>query len=277
MTNSSILLFASDTEASPGHGAAGFAVGAAAALGAHLDILVPFLDVLSPNSWEGRSDEQIKADSAAQRQKAVDRADAIAASADKAKVTASTTVDWAHAFGLIPYVGDQTKLHDLLVTGVDHSVYLSERKIAEHALFDSGRPVVIVPALYAGGFACSKVVVAWDHSRTAARALHDALPFLRLAREIRLVAVGGEKRFQVNPNPATVEAAMAKKGLAAQFEQIELGKRTIGEALQNHALDQGTDLLVMGGYGHSRLRDFILGGATREIFDDPKLPILLSH
>lgn len=113
--------------------------------------------------------------------------------------------------------------------------------------------------------------------KAAARALHDSLPFLRLADEVLVVAVGGEKRFQTNSDPATIEAALARKGLNARFEQIDLGERTIGQALQEHALNYGADLLVMGAFGHSRLREFILGGATREVLDDPRLAVLLSH
>jgi nucleotide-binding universal stress UspA family protein len=136
-------------------------------------------------------------------------------------------------------------------------------------------PLILVVARQS--FACQRVMVAWDHSRTAARALHDSIPFLRLAEEVTLVAVGGEKRFQTSPDPATIETALAQKGLNARFKQIHLGEASIGQALQGHALQCGADLLVMGAFGHSRLREFILGGATQEVLDDPQLPVLMSH
>jgi nucleotide-binding universal stress UspA family protein len=271
------MLYASLEASKPTTGAAAYAVGAAAALGAHLDVLVPYTDFLLPENWEGRSTDQIEQETARRRQNTSELAEAIAAQARERGVPISTLTDWAHAFGLIPFVGDRAKLHDLTVTGVDHSIFLSERKVAEHVLFDSGRPLVVVPNRHTASFACQRVMVAWDHSRTAARALHDSLPFLRLAEEVTLVAAGGEKRFQTSPDPATIETALAQKGLNARFEQIHLGEVSIGQALQGHALQCGADLLVMGAYGHSRLREFILGGATREVLDDPQLPVLMSH
>ena len=230
-----------------------------------------------PGTWEGRSAEQIDQETTVRRQNTSVLAEAIGAQARKRGVPVTTLTDWAHAFGLIPFVGDRAKLHDLTVIGVDNSVFLSERAVAEHVLFDSGRPVIIVPNRHGSSFSCKKVIVAWDHSRTAARALHDSLPFLRLAEEVTLVAVGGEKRFQTSPDPATIETAFAQKGLNARFKQIHLGEGSIGQALQGHALQCGADLLVMGAFGHSRLREFILGGATRELLEDPKLPVLMSH
>ena len=277
MSNQTLMLYASLEASKPTSGPTAFAVGAAAALGAHIDVLVPYTDFLMSANWEGRSAEQIEQETAVRRQNTSELAEGIAAQARERGVPVSTLTDWAHAFGLIPFVSDRAKLHDLTVTGVDHSIYLSERKVAEHVLFDSGRPAVIVPNRYAEPFACQRVMIAWDHSRTAARALHDSLPFLRLAEEVKLVAVGGEKRFQTSPDPATIETALAQKGLNARFEQIHLGEASIGQALQGHALQCGADLLVMGAYGHSRLREFILGGATREVLDDPQLPVLMSH
>ena len=277
MSNHILMIYASLEASKPTSGPAAFAVGAAAALGAHLDVLVPHTDFLTLGTWEGRSAEQIEQETAVRRQNTSALAEGIAAQARERGVPVSTLTDWSHAFGLVPFVGDRATLHDFTVTGVDHSIFLSERKIAEHVLFESGRPIVIVPNHHVKTFACQRVMVAWDHSRTSARALHDSLPFLRLAEQITLVAVGGEKRFQTDTDPATIETALAQKGLNAKFEQIHLGEASIGSALQDHALQCGADLLVMGAYGHSRLREFILGGATREVLDDPQLPVLMSH
>ncbi|MGB5077172.1 MAG: universal stress protein [Sphingorhabdus sp.] len=277
MPNHTLMLYGSLEASRPTSGPAAFAVSAAAALGAYLDVFVPFTDFLTPGTWEGRSAEQIEQETAVRRQNTSALAEAIADRARERGVPVSTLTDWAHAFGLIPFVGDRAKLHDLTVAGVDHSVFLSERAVAEHVLFDSGRPVVIVPNHYESSFACKKVTVAWDHSRTAARALHDAMPFLRLAEEVTLVAVGGEKRFQTSPDRATIENALAQKGLNARFEQVDLGNASIGQAIQGHAVQSGADLLVMGAFGHSRLREFVLGGATREVLEDPQLPLLMSH
>lgn len=277
MSHHTLMLYGSLEASKPNKGAVAFAVGAAAAIGAHLDVLLPHTDFLTPDTWEGRTADQIDQETALRRQSTSALAELIATQARECGVPVSTLTDWAHAFGLAPFIGDRAKLHDIVITGVDQSIFLSERKVAEHVLFESGRPVVIVPAHSGATFACRRVMVAWDHSRTAARALHDALPFLQLTEEVMLVAVGGEKRFQTSCDHEVIETALAQKGLKARFEQIHLGETSIGQALQDHALQGGADLLVMGAFGHSRLREFILGGATREVLEDPQLPVLMSH
>lgn len=277
MSNHTLMLYGSLEGSKLDSGPVAFAIGAAAALSAHLDVLVPQTDFLMPQAWDGRTGEQIDQETALRRENTSALAELIAAEARERGVSASTLTEWAHAFGMVSFIGDRARLHDIIVMGVDQSIFLSERKVAEHVLFESGRPVVIVPAHSGATFACRRVMVAWDHSRTAARALHDSLPFLRLAEEVTLVCVGGEKKFQSSSDPNVIETALAQKGLNAHFEQIQLGEATIGQALQDRALQGGADLLVMGAFGHSRLREFILGGATREVLDCPQLPVLMSH
>ena len=204
-------------------------------------------------------------------------AEEIAKNARRNNVSVSTHVEWSHAFGLISFVGEQARLHDLIVTGADREPFLSERHVAEHVLFEAGRPVLIVPDGDTKDFNWQRIAVAWDYSRGAARALHDALPMLRLADEVVLIAVGGEKRFQTNLKPEAIVAKLEKKGLKARFERTELNKRSIADALQESATDAGASMLVMGAYGHSRFREFVLGGATRGILDRPRLPVMLSH
>lgn len=277
MTRHNLLLYASLEGSQPEIGSAAFAINAAAALGAHLSVLAPHVDVLTQVSWESRTADQIEQDDKERHRKLSELVESIISKAHANAVSTSSQTEWAHAFGPIPFIGDQAKLHDLVVMGTDQSIFLSERKFAEHVLFEAGRPVVFVPPDHPDSFSCKRVTVAWDHTRTAARALHDALPFLRLAEEVTLTIVGGEKQFQTNPDRATIEAALSRKGLKARLEQVDLGERRIGQALQDEALTNEADLLVMGAYGHSRLREFILGGATREVLDNPRLPVLMSH
>ena len=277
MSSYNLMLYASLEASRPESGAAAFAVGAATALGAHLNVLAPHVEVLTQNGWEERTAEQIERDDAARHRKLSALVDAIAANAQANGVSVSSQTEWAHAFGPIAFVGDHARLHDMVIAGVDRSIFLSERKVVEHVLFEAGRPVVVVPSDHPAPFSCKRVVVAWDHTRAAARALHDSLPFLRMAEEVRLIALGGEKRFQTNPDRKTIEDSLSRKGLNARFEQVDVGARTIGQALQDEALARGADLLVMGGFGHSRLQELVLGGATREVLEGPRLPVLMSH
>ena len=120
-------------------------------------------------------------------------------------------------------------------------------------------------------------MIAWDFSRVAARALADALPLLRRASAVTLVSFGDDKDFSSSLSRDDVMASLRRRGVEAEFRQLERGGREIGDAINDAAADCDADLLVMGGFGHSRVRDFVLGGATRTMLSAPRLPTLISH
>lgn len=168
-------------------------------------------------------------------------------------------------------------MHDLVVIGADGDGMISDRLIAESLLFEIGRPLLVAPADFNGDFTCSRMGVAWDNSRVAARALGDALAVFPDIEEIVLLSIGDEKAIHSSLANADVERILKRPGGAARVEWQELNGRAIGKAIQGGARELGAYLLVMGGYGHSRLRDFILGGATLSVLEDPQMPVLLSH
>ena len=151
--------------------------------------------------------------------------------------------------------------------------------LIEAALFDSGRPVLIVPYVFRGGFQARRILVAWDHSRAAARALHDALPLIRKAEFVQTVTVerGGRGRRETEVPGADVAAHLARHGLTVDVHRIPGEDVTVADALLSYAADTGADLLVMGGYEHSRFRELLLGGATLGILQSATLPVLMSH
>lgn len=150
------------------------------------------------------------------------------------------------------------------------------RTTAEAILFGSGRPVLILPdETDVGEF--SHVVIAWDGSRVAARAVADAQPFLARASQITVVTATDEKQLPGQDIGARLAQSLGTRGLTTEAVSIQTGGRSIGVALQQHSLKIGGSLLVMGGYGHSRVRDFVLGGATEGILTNLQLPVLLSH
>ncbi|MEJ1158533.1 universal stress protein [Prosthecomicrobium sp. N25] len=152
----------------------------------------------------------------------------------------------------------------------------AERGLAEILVFESGRPVVLLPEgrTVAGGF--DRVVVATDFGRAATRALFDADPLLRRARMVHVVTASDEKDVG-HGNRAALAAHLDRCGLRHEFGEVETGGRPVGEVLQDHAIALGAGLLVMGAYGHSRLRQFVLGGATATVLHDLRLPVLMSH
>ncbi len=153
---------------------------------------------------------------------------------------------------------------------------LAARMLAEAILFGSGRPTLLLPDSTDDGV-LGHVVIAWDGSRVAARAVADARAFLERASMITVVTVTDEKPLPGQGIGERLALGLRTRGLAAEAVSVQAGDRSIGTALQEHALKIGGNLLVMGGYGHSRVRDFVLGGATEGILADLRLPVLLSH
>ena len=150
------------------------------------------------------------------------------------------------------------------------------RMMAEALLFGSGRPTLLLPDAMEVGI-LDHIVIAWDGSRVAARAVADARAFLERASMITVLTVTDEKPLPGHGIGERLALGLRARGLAAEAAPIQAGDRSIGTALQEHALKIGGKLLVMGGYGHSRIRDFVLGGATEGILTDLRLPVLLSH
>jgi nucleotide-binding universal stress UspA family protein len=148
--------------------------------------------------------------------------------------------------------------------------------VIEGALFESGRPLIVVPYIQTRGITLERVLACWDGSRTAARAIGDAMPFLERAKAVEVVIVAEERKSE-EMTGANMSAHLSRHGVAASVKRIAKGDISIQDALLSYAADSGADLMVMGGYGHSRLREFILGGVTRGILESMTVPVLMSH
>ncbi len=155
----------------------------------------------------------------------------------------------------------------------------SEREIAERLVFESGRPVLIFPEEpdRKPAESADTVAVAWDASGPAARAVADAMPFLRRAKEVRFFTVVGEKPIKDAGLGDAVAKHLARHGVEAVMEDVKSRTRPIGQVFNAYVDEHDVDLLVMGAYGHSRLREFILGGATDAMLRRPPTRVLLSH
>jgi nucleotide-binding universal stress UspA family protein len=169
----------------------------------------------------------------------------------------------------------ESKLHDLTIVPVT-TVDGVEQWYAESVIFGSGRPILILPEAVPGP-ALAKVAVAWDSSRSAARALADALPLLALAREVDVVTVLNEKRLDEPGSAQGIVRNLGRHGVTARSREVDAAGRAIGDVLRDLVSDEGHDLVVMGAYGHSRLRDFILGGATKSLLAESPVPLFMSH
>jgi nucleotide-binding universal stress UspA family protein len=170
-------------------------------------------------------------------------------------------VDCARLFNLtiVPFLDDNDACADLV----------------QALAFESGRPVLVLPENDEGPFKLDRVMVAWDGGRAAARAVADALPLLQRAAQVRVVTVSRDKQLPQTATGGELATHFARNGVNATLEEIEKNGRAVGQVLEDAA--SGADLVVMGAFGHSRIRDFFLGGATTHVLKAPKRPTLLSH
>ncbi|MGN6283720.1 MAG: universal stress protein [Afipia sp.] len=150
--------------------------------------------------------------------------------------------------------------------------------LIEATLFDSGRPIVVVPYFQKDPLKLDKIVCCWDGSRAATRAINDAMPFLKRAKSTELFIVINEKTSG-DDEIRGVEMAnhLARHGVHVDVETTPVADIDVPDAILSHAADCSANLIVMGGYGHSRLREFVLGGATRTILSSMTAPVFMSH
>ena len=171
---------------------------------------------------------------------------------------------------------DYARLRDLTIIPIPETDSV-DQWYAESVIFGSGRPTVVMPEAPRRPPAIDSVVVAWDFSRTAARAVWDALAILQKAKTVRVVTVTNEKVIDSTRSGEELAKHLSRHGVTVVLENVNAAGRTIGESLETYVASCNADLLVMGAYGHSRMREFILGGATRSMLARPPLPVFLSH
>ena len=150
------------------------------------------------------------------------------------------------------------------------------RLTAEAVVFGAGRPTLLLPENSITS-PLEHIAIAWDGSRVAARAVADAGHLLRRASKISVLTVYDEKPIKEKDAAERIAAGLRDHGLPAEAITVSAEDCPIAETLQQAALERDCELLVMGGYGHSRLRNFVLGGATAGVLADLRLPVLLSH
>lgn len=154
-----------------------------------------------------------------------------------------------------------------------------ERDFVEQVVMAAGRPVMVLPAKGSVALSFADVVLGWDGGREAARAAFDAMPLLKLAEKVRIVRVDPQKDPDLRGSVAGADLAeaLARHGVKATVQSYATDGMDEGQALLRCADDCGAGLIVMGAYGHSRLAEFIFGGATRFVLTRMTRPVLMSH
>lgn len=174
---------------------------------------------------------------------------------------------------------NHARMCDLIVMGQDNPDRPEPLRadLIEAALFDSGRPILVIPYAGVENYSAQKILVAWDGSKTAARAIYASLSLLENADAVQVVMVDKEKMHLPGDPGADLAVYLSRHGVNVSVEHILSDGSSIGMALNEHILSNGIDLVVMGGYGHSRVREFILGGATRDMLSGMAVPVLMAH
>jgi len=151
--------------------------------------------------------------------------------------------------------------------------------VPERLVVESGRPVLIIPKVGRYPTLGSRVTVAWNTRREATRAVFDALPLLQAAERVRIVWVNPQNEPQVSGDlpGAEISATLARHGVKCEAATAVSGEIGVGDVLLSGLTDDASDLLVMGAWGHSRMRELVFGGATRHILEHMTTPVLMSH
>ena len=169
---------------------------------------------------------------------------------------------------------------DLFVMGQrDPSEFVFSEEIVATVLLSTGRPTLVVPYIGAGPTLGENVLVAWNGGREAARAIGDAMPLLERAKRVNVIAVESEREETVDEHLAGERLAgwLRGHGIQANIARQEASDVGIGEWLLSRAADLGSDMIVMGGYAHPRVRELILGGVTQTMLRSMTIPVLMSH
>lgn len=172
----------------------------------------------------------------------------------------------------------EARFRDLSIVPVKPHDGQSE-KIVERLIFESGRPILICPEEFASELevAFDDVVIAWDHTAPAARAVADALPLLQAAATVRVVTATDERTAAQRESGAALLRHLATHGIKASFETVKIGGSSVGKVLGAYVRTNAIDLLVMGAYRHSRLTELMWGGVTKTVIGRPPCWVMMSH
>jgi nucleotide-binding universal stress UspA family protein len=258
--------------------AADYALSVAGAFDAHVTGVAFAYEPVIPGTVMGGVPASLIESSRAESRNAAKAAAERLERAPGAGVAVETRIVDATLVGAADLFGRIARRFDLsVVAQADPDRAGGQDLVIEAALFQSGRPVIVVPYIQRTGLTLDRVLIGWDGSRTAARAIGDAMPLLARAKAVDIVIVATERAKSDEITGAAVARHLARHGLSVDVKRIVAGDTDVANTLLSHAADTSTDFMVMGGYGHSRLREWVLGGATRGILESMTVPVLMSH
>jgi nucleotide-binding universal stress UspA family protein len=252
-------------------------VATAGLLGADLHALALTVDIPDVSNALSRAMLDVRGMERAAEKRSRDAAGALLG-AFAAAASAGVAVTTNHVAAAPELCGDVAAAHartfDWAIMAWEGSGHAS-RQVAEAVMFGAGRPVIILPHGKAPG-SLGHIAIAWDGGRASARALGDAMPLIARANSVSVLTVLDEKPLAADAGER-LAGELKLRGRPVTFKAIRAEDQPIDTTLQEHAIEAGADMLVMGAFGHSRFRDFVLGGATKGVLTDLRMPVMLSH
>ncbi|MGT2436551.1 universal stress protein [Bradyrhizobium betae] len=253
----------------------------AAQLNAHVDaVAVGYVATSAAYVMEGGA--AVAAVFEMERERAVERAEA-ALTVFKSEATNAGVSFACHPLGAIPAdaagsLGEMARLHDLsIVLQPDPSQSSFDNDVPSEILFQAGGPVLFLPYNFRGAFKPKRIGICWDGSRLAARAMRDAALFLARAEEIVIITINEADALSDDVSARNLAKHLGRRGLSTRMASLSAARADIQPTILSLAADENLDLLVMGGYGHSRLQERLLGGVTRAMLEAMTVPTLMSH
>lgn len=230
-------------------------------------VMVPAMQISGLIEEENRTREQ--------HSKA--RAQELARKASLASVRVSTHLVTDSMDRIEERIAVLARLHDLVVTmrPIDAAPFAGD--LSQALLMQTGRPILFVPPGWSRGTGAERVIIAWDGSATAARAVAAAMPLIETAKQVEIASVIGAKEIGQDAPGAELAPMLARHGPKVSVLELPAGEEGEAKLLLDHAELTRADLIVMGGYFHSRLRQVIFGGVTRSVLRTANVPILMAH
>jgi nucleotide-binding universal stress UspA family protein len=269
-----LVVLDADGKQGPAHA---FGLSLAEKVGAHLTAVGVALQFIAPVSFAGDYPYELLEEATEQSRKT------LAAAYEKLRASAPAGVEtqmvMIEALSGVAgtKLGELARHFDITIVGQDEQGGIGDESgLISAVLFGSGRPVFIVPFIQRGPAKIDHAIVAWDGGLAASRALAGAMPILQKCGRVEVVTIAPEGQSVEELPGFNITRHLARHGVNAELRQIGPAD-DIGGAILAHATNSGADFLVMGGYGHSRVREFIFGGTTRQILSSMTLPVLMVH
>ena len=259
------------------------AIALTAQQGAHLDVVALIEE--PPFNYVAGAEMAVEAWShqvAEMRQRARALGEAATARITEAGLSAEARAETSVLGGISEIAALHGRYTDFSIVGQpapDSAASDLHEEVLDGTLFGSGRPVLVLPEADEAKPDFGRIVVAWDAGRCAARAIGDALPFLKQAGEVSLALIdpkAGQGRHGQEPG-ADIARQLARHEIEVTLDRLPTMGRSVAECIHGHARDFGAGMIVMGGYGHSKLREQVFGGTTRDLLRQTKIPLFMSH